>query len=136
MTIKNAVINLISKLCILSYNSRGFAPEKQDFCQFLTSKAVVGDNLPILCNQENFVLRGNSYKINQTLPGYHCIINPAIKVTHDKGRARNGMFIAIPEVLKSCVNNVSPGFWRVPAVTIKSSSATLLLINSATYNSL
>ena len=123
-------MNLISKLCIISYNSRGFSPEKQDFCQLITSKAVVGDNLPILCNQENFVLRGNSYRINQTLPGYHCIIKPAIKETHDKGRARNGMFIAIPEVLKSCVNNVSPEFWRVQAVTIKSSSSTLLLINS------
>ena len=130
MIIKNAGQNDNSKLCIISYNSRGFSSEKQDFCQLLTSKTVVGNNLPILCNQENFVLRGNSYKINQALKGYHCIINPAIKETHDKGRARNGMFIAVPDCMKSRDNNVSPGFWRVQAITIKSSSSTLLLINT------
>ena len=94
LIIKNAGDSENSKLCIISYNSRGFAAEKQDFCQLITSKAIVGDKLPILCNQENFVLRGNSYRINQALPGYHCMIKPAIKETHDKGRAKNSMFIA------------------------------------------
>ena len=128
MTIKNAAQT--SKLCILSYNSKGLAPEKQEFCKLFTSKAIIGDKLPILCNQENFVLHGNSYKINQTFPDFHCIIKPAIKDTHDKGRAKNGMFIAIPETLKSCVNDVSPAFWRIQAVTIKSASSILLSINS------
>ena len=40
------------------------------------------------------------------------------------------MFIAIPEAIKSSVNDVSPAFWRVQAVTIKLASSTLLLINS------
>ena len=103
----------------MSYNSRGFAPEKQEFCQLITSETIIGDKLPILCNQENFVLRGNSYKINQSFPNYHCIIKPAMKETHDKGRARNGMFIAIPEILKNCVNDVSPDFLGIQAITIK-----------------
>ena len=130
LIIKNAGLNDQTKLCILSYNSRGFSADKQEFCKLITSKAIIGDKLPILCNQENFLLRGNSYKINQALKGYYCIINPAIKETHDRGRARNGMFIAVPEIMKSQVNNVSPGFWRLQAITIKSSSSTLLLINS------
>ena len=46
------------------------------------------------------------------------------------GRAKNGMFIAVPEELKCCVNDVSPAFWRLQAITIKSETSTLLLINS------
>ena len=47
------------------------------------------------------MLRGNSYKINQALRGYHCIINPAIKETHDRGRAR----IAVPEGMNTYFPN-------------------------------
>ena len=78
---------------------------KQDYCQLLVSKQTAGNRIPILCNQEHFILRGNSYKINQSLPGFYCIINPAIKETHDKGRAKNGMFIA--------------GYWRLQAMILK-----------------
>ena len=63
-----------------------------------------------------------------------CIINPAIKETHDKGQARNGMFIAIPESIKNLFNNVSSGFWCLQAVTIKFSSSTLFLLNSYFLN--
>ena len=79
------VINIghTSKLCFLSYNSRGFGVQKQMMCKFLTSEGVVGDKTPILCNQENFLLKANSYKICQTLQGFHVFIKPAVKYSHD-----------------------------------------------------
>ena len=94
------------------------------------SRNTVGNRKPILCNQENFILRGNSYKINQSLPGFYCLINPAVKETHDKGRAKNGMFIAVPNSMKSCIEDVSPGYWRLQAIIIKNGNSRLLLINS------
>ena len=56
-----------TELCVFSYNSRGFGPLKQEYCRQLISSSVVGDKIPVLCNQENFMLRNNSYKINQPL---------------------------------------------------------------------
>ena len=58
------------------------------------------------------------------------IFNPAIKNDLNHGRPSNGMFIAYPVQIKNQVFDVSPGFWRLQAVNIKFSSATLLLINS------
>ena len=115
------------QLCILSYNSRGFGKIKQEYCKQLVSEYIVGDKLPILCNQENFILKGNSYKINQVLPGFHLFIKPAVKKNMDKGRAKNGMFIAVPDEVKNQVQDVSPAFWRIQAVKIKSSSSEILL---------
>ena len=103
---------------------------KQNYCQTLISEQTVGNKLPILCNQENFILRGNSYKIRQALPGSHIFINPACKETHDKGRAKNGMFIAVPNKIKSCVNDVSPGFWHLQAIIVQSRNSNRLVINS------
>ena len=40
------------------------------------------------------------------------------------------MFIAVPKIIQNNVTDVSPGFWRIQAVSIKSSSSTILLINS------
>ena len=51
----------------MSYNSRGFGVLKQNFCRYLSSRQVVGNKIPILCNQEHFILRGNSYKLKQAL---------------------------------------------------------------------
>ena len=114
----------------LSYNSRGFSEQKQNFCMSLTSKSIIGDQLAILCNQENFLLRSSSYKIIRTFPDHHCFINPAIKTGHDKGWARNGMFIAVPNCMVNNVSDVSPGHWRIQALTISSAASTTLLINS------
>ena len=94
------------------------------------SKSVIGNKEAFLCNQENFLLRGSSYKINRTFPAHHCIINPATKSSHDKGRPRNGMFVAVPNSFKNQVEDVSPGHWRIQALTISLSSSTILLINS------
>ena len=127
-TIKNSFNG--KKVLFLSYNSRGFSDQKQNFCKLLLDENIVGNHLAILCNQENFLLRSSSYKINRTFPSHHCFINPAIKTSHDKGRARNGMFIAVPTCMINTVTDVSPGHWRIQALTITSSSSTTLLINS------
>ena len=119
-----------TKVCFLSYNSRGFSSLKTDFMKYMTSQEVVGDKLPILCNQENFILRDNSYRVTNALPGFQFIINPAVKNTHDKGRPKNGMFVAFPEHIKNMVSDVSPGFWRIQAVKFTFSNSTTLLINS------
>ena len=116
--------------CVISYNSRGFNGMQQDFIKTLVDRQTVGDRIPILCNQENFILRGNSFKILQTLPDFHIFINPAIKTALDRGRPRGGMFIAVPSSIKSQVADVSPGHWRVQAINISSKSSCTLLINT------
>ena len=58
-------------ICIYSYNFGGFSEDKQDVCKILfvdTEKYY-----PILCNQENFLLKGNNYKITQCLPNARVI---------------------------------------------------------------
>ena len=117
------------KACILSYNSRGFNEIKIDFMNFLLKKELVGARTPILCNQENFMLRENAYKLKNAFPDHQLIINPAIKKDLTHGRPSNGMFIAFPVSIRDQVTDVSPGFWRLQAVKIKSKSSTLLLIN-------
>ena len=51
-----------SKLCIYSYNSRGFSDTKKEYCKYLMNTAE--NNIPILCNQENFILQ-NSYSLRR-----------------------------------------------------------------------
>ena len=92
-------------LCIFSYNSRGFNITKQDAIQTLLS--ISGNSLPIICNQENFLLEANEYKIRQCLPDHHILFKPAIKEGLN-GRPKNGMFIAVPSCLKEKVDDVSP----------------------------
>ena len=99
-------------------------------CNILLSEGIVGDKIPILCNQENFLLKGNCYKINQAIDGFHRFINPAVKQSHDKGRPKNGMFIAIPDILKNKVEDVTPGHWRLQAIIIKNLNSSIMLINS------
>ena len=102
----------------------------QDFIKTLVSDKVVGDKVPILCNQENFILKGNYYKILQTLSGFHLFINSAVKNCFDKGRPKGGMFIFVPNFMKSQVSDVSPGHWRVQAIVISSADSKTLLINT------
>ena len=117
-------------MCLISYNSRGFSKHKEDFCKFLLSPYVSGNKLPVLCNQENFVLKGNCYKIKRALPGYFTLIKPAVKTSHDKGRPKGGLFIAVPDKIKNEVKDVSPVFWRTQAAIITFKSSQILLINS------
>ena len=122
--------NQTKNVCILSWNSRGSSQQKLDFFNYLVSPQIVGDKIPILCNQENFILKGNSYRLFQALPNFHFFINPAIKNIQDHGRPKNGMFIGVPNSIKSFVQDVSPNHWRVQAVTISSNLSKTLLINS------
>ena len=119
------------QVCVVSYNSRGFKQMHQDFIKTLVSDKVVGDKVPILCNQENVILKGNYYKILQTLSGFHLFINSAVKNSFDKGRPKGGMFIAVPNFMKSQVSDVSPGHWRVQAIVISSADSKTLLIGVA-----
>lgn len=45
--------------------------------KLLVSDIITGGKLPILCNQENFQLRDNSYTLKKALPGFKLIIKPA-----------------------------------------------------------
>ena len=118
------------KVCFISYNSRGFSSIKSEFIRKLASQETVGDKLPVICNQENFILRDNSYKLTSALPGFQVLSNPAVKNNHDRGRPKNGMFIAFPDEIKNNVTDVSPCFWRLQAVKVKFGSSKTLLINS------
>ena len=117
-------------MCLISYNSHGFSNHKEDVCRFLLSPYVNGNKPTILCNQENFILKGNSYKIRKALPGYLTIVKPAVKNSHDRGRPKGGMFIAVPDNLKKYVKDVSPVFWRTQAVIININRFKTLVINS------
>ena len=103
--------------------------KKQSFAKHLVS-TLAGNKTPILCNQENFLLRENTYKISQTLPQFQVIIKPAVKNTHNTGRAKNGMFIAIPAKIQGKIIDVSPEFYRIQAIKIQFITSCCLLINS------
>ena len=98
--------------------------------RFLLSDSVGGIRTTILCNQENFILRDNSYKLRQAFPDHLLLINPAVKKDLTQGRPSNGMFIALPSNIKDNVTDVSPGFWRIQAVKIQFKTSSTLLINS------
>ena len=117
-----------TKLCVFSYNSRGFSDLKQETLKNLT--IISKDKIPVICNQENFLLKSNRYKINQALENFHVVFNPAVKNSHDTGRPKNGMFIAVPNVIKEQVRDISPGHWRIQAVIISTNQSRLLIINS------
>ena len=78
---------------------------------------------PILCNQENFLLKSNAYKVKQCLPNSRIIFKKAEKDSLE-GRPRNGMFISIPDVIKEQVTDVSPDHWKY-----RQSSSTLEKVN-------
>ena len=114
----------------MSYNSRGFSDHKINYCRYLMSFSAVGHNVPLLCIQEHFLLKGNLFKIDQAFPGCHVIPKPALKETLDRGRARNGMAIIMPATFKNHVSDISPNHWRIQAVIVTSNKSKMLLINS------
>ena len=120
---------MATKICLFSWNSRGWGDQTQKVCKSLS--LIAGDKVPIICNQENFLLRANAYMVNKALPNFHVVFKPAIKETLNGGRPKNGMFVAIPLKYKEQVTDVSPDHWRIQAVTIKcNENATNLVINS------
>ena len=63
-----------TRICIYSFNSWGFGDDKQDICRLLM---LENENfVPILCNQENFLLLNNGYCVKQALPGLLSYIFP------------------------------------------------------------
>ena len=116
----------MSKLCLFSYNSRGFATDKQNFCKYLTT--ISGDKIPIVLNQENFLLRANRYKIQQCLPNSHIIFKPSVK-EGQHGRPKGGLFISVPDYFKECVKDVSPPHWRVQAILVTLENSVKLIFN-------
>ena len=116
-----------NNLRIYSYNSRGFDVNKQKICTDLLEPKLHRNS--ILCNQENFVLKGNSYIIRKSLPNHHVFIKPAKK---DKleGRPVNGMFIALPKDLKNKAKDVTPTNNRVQAIKLDTDDGDILLINT------
>ena len=71
------------------------------------------------------MIRGNSYIIQNALPNSRIFFKSAVKNDQNYGRARNGMFIAVPSKFKEKFSDVSPDHWRVQAVTFDS----LLILN-------
>ena len=121
-------MNKMDKLCIYSYNSRGFNLDKQILCRKLLNSS--GCTASILCNQENFILKSNGYVIKQALPGYLILFKPAVKESLD-GRPRNGMFIAVPEIMKERIKDISPNHWRIQAALIQMDDLKrILIVNS------
>ena len=114
-------------ICFYSYNSRGFGDDKQDICKILTTKNR--RYVSIVCNQENFVLNNNKFKIKQCLPEHHIFFKPAV-MDSLQGRPKNRMFIAIPQEMKDNVQDVSPSHWRLQAVVINTLGNKILLINT------
>ena len=113
-----------TQICVTSYNSRGFSESKQSFCENLSTN-ICGDKLSVLCVQEHFLLRGNSYIVQQALPDCHIFFKSAVKTDQSSGRPKNGMFIAVPDKIKERFSDVSPSHWRVQAVLLDS----LLIVN-------
>ena len=96
-------------LCIYSYNSRGFDSTKQDILKLIS---ISDDSLPVICNQENFLLKANGFIIEKCLPDHHIFFKPATK-NDLNGRPKNGMFVGVPICLKGSVQDVShylPGY--------------------------
>ena len=109
---------------IYSYNSRGFDIIKQKFCMELLNMSK--DTIPILCNQENFVLKGNGHIIRNAIEDFHVFIKPATKDNLD-GRPTNGMFIALPRYLRNRVKDVSPNIKKVQAIILETEEDILMI---------
>ena len=120
-------LKMEDKVCIISYNSRGFGDCKKEFVRDLMN---VAGCQAILCNQENFILKNNAYMIMQTLPEHKIIFKEAIKDGFD-GRPKNGMFIAIPKSIKAeAIKDVSPESFRIQSVTLEVGTYKLLVVNT------
>ena len=94
------------------------------------SLAAASSNVPILCIQEHFLLKGNLFKLDQAFPGHHIVPKAAVKETLDRGRAKNGMAIIVPEIFKNNITDVLSHHWRVQAVIVSCRKSKILLINS------
>ena len=86
--------------------------------------------LPFSVTKKTFLLRSNTYKIQKTLPNYHVFIKPAVPGNHDQERAKNGMFVAVPDSVKNQVQDISPEFYRVQVVKVNLKNSSCVIVNS------
>ena len=121
---KNKNKNIIR---IFSYNSRGFDITKQRICLQLMEMEEDAVT-PILCNQENFVLKGNSHLIRKAMENFHVFVKPA-KKDNFEGRPVNGMFTAVPKRLRSKAKDISPLNDRIQAILVGTNDGPLMIIN-------
>ena len=122
---KNTNDNTKKKLRIYSYNTRGFDKTKQLLC----NETLHADNtIPIICVQENFVLKGNTHIITKALPDFQVFVKPAKK---DKleGRPANGMFIALPKELKLNAKDISPSNDRIQSIILETEDSNIMVVN-------
>ena len=82
--------------------------DKQNVCKLLAIRDE--KTIPIICVQEHFLLRSNSYKVKQCLPDNHLYFKSAV-MDSDLGRPKNGMFIAVPSEIKENVKARGGGVW-------------------------
>ena len=68
--------------------------------------------------------------IQQVLPYYQLFVKPAVVNGHDKGRAKNGMFIAVPESIKNHVEDISPDNFRIQVLKVNTKTTSCLIVNS------
>ena len=108
-------------ICFYSFNSRGFHGDKQDICKLLTLKN--DSNFPILCNQENFLLQNNGYKVKQCLTDPHIFFKKAV-MESTNGRPK------FPKEIKESVKDISPTHWRTQGVIVHTLECDILVINS------
>ena len=85
--------------------------------------------VPILCNQENFLLLNNGYCVKQALHDCHIFFKKGEMDTIQE-RPKNGIFIAVPNKIKENIFEVSPHHWRIQAVIISASNSKVLIINT------
>ena len=76
-----------------------------------------------------FSLESDWFIINQALPDHHILFKHAEK-DYLEGRPKNGMFIAIPGIMKENVTDISPIHWRIQAAIIKTKNSGIMIINS------
>ena len=86
--------------------------------------------VPILCKQENILLRGNGYRIEQCLHISRIFFKKAIKDALNNGKPKNGMFIAVPKKFKGCAEEMPTNHCRLQAVTLIIPNNRILILNS------
>ena len=87
---------------------------------------MAGDNLLILCNQKNFPLKNNGYKIRKRLPQSRVFFKQAVKDSK-QGRPKKHMTIAVPNEIKENIPDVSPKYL---AIIVGILTSKVLIINS------
>ena len=123
----NSKETISKNIRIYSFNSLGFDETKQTYCVDILKTDT--KHFPVLCNQENFVLKGNEHLIKKALKDYHVFIKPATK-SNFEGRPVNGMFVALPIGLRNKVSDVSPNHNRIQAVLLKTDMNTMMIVNA------